>query len=129
MLIKKKIKRIQLKSTVSELKNKVEEVKTITLDFDTNNWSSGSVTCTYSAHSCTVSVRDLMKKTSEKGWIKLTTLPKELTLRSQFVAMTIQGNSGEAVKDRLIVDGNQIFIETKSDANMYPLWGGITYTY
>ena len=119
----------ELKSTVSELKNKVEEVKTITLDFDTNNWSSGSVTCTYSAHSCTVSVRDLMKKTSEKGWIKLTTLPKELTLRSQFVAMTIQGNSGEAVKDRLIVDGNQIFIETKSDANMYPLWGGITYTY
>ena len=119
----------ELKSTVADLKNKVEEVKTITLDFDTNNWSSGSVTCTYSAHSCTVSVRDLMKKTSAKGWIKLTTLPKELTLSSPFVTMPIQGNSGEVVKDRLIVNGNQIFIETQADANMYPLWGGITYTY
>lgn len=118
-----------LKTTVASLKNKVEEVKTISLDFDTDNWSSGSVTCTYSAHSCTVSVRDLVKKTSEKSWVKLTTLPKELTLPSLFVAVPVQGNAGQAVKDRIIVEGNQVFIETHANPGEYPLWGGITYTY
>ncbi len=119
----------ELKSTVADLKNKVEEVKTINLDFDRDNWSSGSVTCTYSAHSCTVSVRDLVKNTSNKEWIKLATLPKEVTLPSPFVAVPIQGSAGEAVKDRIIVDGNQVFIETHAEPGAYYLWGGITYTY
>lgn len=117
-----------LKTTVASLKNKVEEVKTISLDFDTNNWESGSVTCTYSAHSCTVRVTDLVKKTSSTQWIKLTTLPEKLRMSSPFLAMPIQRNAGSNVQDRIIVDGNNVYIETYGEPGI-TFWGGITYTY
>ena len=119
----------EVKNTINELKAELEEAKTIGVDFDSSNWSSGKVECTYSKHSCTVKVYELTKKTSATQWVKVATLPEELRNASSiFHAVPIQRGAGVTVQDRIIVDGNQVYIETMGGTGI-TFWGGITFTY
>lgn len=69
-----------------------------------------------------------MKKTSETQWVKVATLPTELENSSIFHAVPIQRNGGAIVQDRIIVDGNEVYIETLGSSGI-TFWGGITFTY